>query len=511
MQVSKQQELRSMGKLIFIGLFILVLGVSTIFRYQYLHDRPVHTDEAENAYILAADIQGDHYQFNPAHHHGPTLNYFLRIASSLHGFDNFKTMDMAIFRGWITAIGILTLALFYLLRSSISATALLASTILAGVSTLLVYYSNYVIHETLLGFFAIGLVATSIQFLQKPGRLKAIFIGLFLGLLLSTKITSLILLFSWAIAVATLYPANIAWIRTQSLKKLAGYTFIISLSAIAVCVTFYSSFFQHMQGISDALSSLFVYHTESGHEKPWHYFISNFFLPHFNQPFSIYEPSLLSLAFIGAANSIWNKIKANSLNCNCIGIFITVSIIVQILTYSAIAYKTPWLILVTWLHLALLAGIGFDFVCKQTKPLFRGVILIVFLVTIILQLKVTHRANVRFHSDVRNPMAYSPTSSNIEYLPEFLSKFPTTEHIGVYGEFMWPLPWYLRNLDTITYSSQSADYKTHNILILSDQSYPSFKSSIAQTYKVYPYTLRPDFPVYVCIHKTRLDETPPSP
>lgn len=507
MQLSRQIDHRSMEKPGIIGLFCVILFLSAFMRFRYIENRPVHTDEAENASILALDIQGESYRFNPTHHHGPTLNYLLRITSKVHKFNNFRDMDMGVMRAWIAATALLTLGIFWVFRPIIGSIAVIVATISGGFSVLLIYYSNYVIHETLMGCFAIGLLGTSVLFIQHPGKVAALGIGIFVGLLLSTKITSLILIASWSIALMSLLPGGYVNItKTCTKTELASYALLISLMTGAICITFYSSFFQNFGGLPDALSSLFVYHTESGHDKPWHYYLSHFLLPHPDQVISIHESPMLILALLGMIRSIQKRFSRQMDRAGSFGFFLTVSVICQLLLYSSISYKTPWLMVVSWLHIALLSGIGFNWIWDKRGKITQAVIICLFLTGICYQVNMIDRIMTRFHSDVRNPLAYSPTSSNIENLPYFLSRLPAIQSVDVYGEFIWPLPWYLRELNGIRYFTETEVNRLNNVLVLTDASYASLKSGIRGKYQIFPYTLRPNFPIYLCVENSLWEE-----
>jgi len=504
-----REALKSGSILMWLGFLLLVAGIGW-FRWQYIDLRPVHTDEAENAYILAKDLAGHDYVFNPEHHHGPTLNLLLKIPAFLKGFHNYAEMEMRPLRAALWWLGILSVACFGFLRKYYGTAGLFSSALLAGTSAYLTYYGNYVIHETLLGLLALLIMVLMIRFVAKPSNAKATFIGVFAGLMFATKITSLIFFASvgFAAVVVSLL-ANREWLIQFEAQKWWKWILCLASAFVLTSTLVYTSFFQHPSAIWDAVSSLWEYQTESGHEKPWNYLLAHYILPVHQSPFGGYEWGLWGFALLGVLAPMIPKLR-QSMHRPAIRVilFLSLSALFQLVVYSVISYKTPWLLLIIWIQVSVISGFGFSGLWKQKLRWLRVAALGLLLGAVFLQIRNTQVLNGIRHSDSRNPLAYAPTSANIELLPKFLEKQlqmasdgePFT--VGVYGAFTWPLPWYLRKFEHVDYEVRTSRQPLQSILILTDDAYETVDTDFLRNFRLYPYSLRPNFPVYVCIPKS---------
>ncbi len=77
-------------------LFLIIIAV--LVRLPELSQRPLHVDEAVNAYILGTLIESGTYQYNPGEYHGPTLYYFSLIFTSIFGSASFAQLNEFIIR-----------------------------------------------------------------------------------------------------------------------------------------------------------------------------------------------------------------------------------------------------------------------------------------------------------------------------------------------------------------------------------------------------------------------------
>jgi len=512
-----------------VGFWILaavVMVCSAWFRWQFIELKPVHTDEAENAYLLAKDLEGDVYVFNPRHHHGPTLNLWLHVPAAIAGFEGFADMQIGPLRTGMWALGVLTLAGMLLLKQSLPREAVLAAMLLAGSSGYLTYYGNEVIHETLLGALVLAMLILMAAFAARPNLWKAVGIGCVAGFMFATKITSLFYFASWGIGALLLAVYfRRRWRCHHTLATWVAWTLVVMISALVVSTLLYTGFFRNPAGIRDAVSSLWQYETESGHEKPWSYFLTQLVLPLNRAPFGSYETGLWVFSGIGSV-VICSRRFASGLaeSWRWFGWFLLISTSGQILLYSLVSYKTPWLLLSTWLQVALLAGIGFTALWRSRRVYVKWVAVTALLILTVLQLRTSYQLNAVRHSDPRNPLAYAPTSANIERLPVFLKQQWLRESLAVaaaagsgnenaklavYGSFIWPLPWYLRAFPQVHYAPHAPSIPDDTVFILTDTSYAEVDPAALETCTLHPYTLRPNVPVYLCVRKP-LTPAPPA-
>jgi predicted membrane-bound mannosyltransferase len=129
--------------------------------------------------------------------------------------------------------------------------------------------------------------------------------------------------------------------------------------------------------------------------------------------------------------------------------------LVIFIIYSAIPYKTPWLALNFWLPLAILAGIGVEWLWFAF-PQFSARIAIFLLVTAMgfFAAHDTVKWVFKNPADEKNPYAYAHTGEDLLRLPGRLSELSLQNHvanprIAVVAADAWPLPWYLRKFSRV--------------------------------------------------------------
>jgi predicted membrane-bound mannosyltransferase len=476
--------------------FLLMIFVSAFLRWEAAQHREVHADEAENLYQLASGLDGDGYEFDAKHHHGPTLNRFLNAHASLFQERNWTHWDVSDFRVAIATVSIVTLVLILLLEGSVFV-GLFAATV-AGTSMVLSYYGGYIIHETLLGCFALVVLVAAYSYAQKRHWISIVLMGCFLGLMLATKLTSLIYLFSWGIAGGGL-------LVHKSVRQALGFShfrdlFYMGCTAAMVAIFVYSNGFVDWEAVLDAVKSPFIYQVESGHSKPWNYFVTELLLPKVDSPYWSHDSLLILTSVIGGILCLYNCRKPHPQTIYLFGAFLFVSAITQLAIYSVISYKTPWLVLTTWLQLAMVGGIGltclFHAISNQWG---KGSFIVILSLAIFLQTHATYRLLTRYHSDHRNPLAYVPTSSSVRNLESFLDRDYEGKTVNIYGKTMWPIPWYLRNRDWRYEAEPSQIDATEGLKIISGEIYGLFERELSVSYEFYPYTLRQNEVVYLCL------------
>lgn len=487
-----------------LALTLLLLGVGGL-RWQSLDQRPVHTDEAENAWILANDRAGAGYVFNPEHHHGPTLNVWLRLPAALLGYQSYAEMEMLPLRAALWLAGLLSLLALAGFRPLLGEIGSLATVGVAGTSGFLSYYGNTVIHETVLGALGVCTGLMLWQWLRHPTWRWVIPLAIGVGCMLATKQTALIWFAAWAGALGFLLLWDAECRGRIAFKRrcwqLAGALPI----GLAVAALLYTDGFRYPSAAGDAVRSLWAYQTSVGHEKPWSYYLTDLILPIRQAPFGSYEWLLWALAGVGMIASLIPSGRSFALPrpTRQWVWFVGISAALQHLLYAWVAYKTPWLMLGVWLHAALLAGVGAQWLLSRSMGRGRWLVGLLLLLLLGVQLRNSHLLNVVYHSDPRNPLAYAPTSANITHLPVFLEQqrrtLPPDSSIAVIGDYTWPLPWYLRRMDGVRYHSGTIARPTEAVWILTDRAYAALEPGWVDRRQLFPFSLRPNVPVYVSL------------
>jgi uncharacterized protein (TIGR03663 family) len=500
-RVNKYHQLAtSMSKRLCIyATWVGIILLSLALRLPNLGNRPIHADEATGARILSNQLQGDTYTFNPQHFHGPLLSLTSAPLARMRGESNWSELTKSTLRlGPVIAGLLLVLVPLLWLRQIGQLGALTAAALLAS-SPLLVYYNRMYIHESLLALFAL-LAATAIHRLTiSPTKRMGVLAGLSIGLMFATKETFAISILSWLPAAALC-----CWLQNQHaapralLLKTQSYlapALPLTLTAAVTAIYFYSDGLRQPQGMVDAVRTYFVYETTEGHEKGGGYYLHLMLWP--KQALGIWwsEAVVAILAVIACAATYLNPARLSAV------LFLASATIGHFVIYSLIGYKTPWLMLVPWAHACLLAGCALNSI-HRLKPATRVLLTALILGGLAYQTKQSIAASGRFASDARNPYAYVPTSKDMETLQTWLDQLEaelpdrTLNPIAVVGSEYWPLPWYLRNSDTIGYWPEPThEMQSHPIVLAMPGQTAATDTLLQHSHARLPRGLRANVPV----------------
>ena len=440
-------------RLLIIVTWIGIVILSLTLRLQNLEERPIHADEATGARILAGQLAGKDYQFDPQHFHGPLLSLSSQPIARSRSETSWSELSTTTLRLSTVIAGLLVVFTPLLWRRSIGPWGALAAAALLASSPLMVYYNRMYIHESLLTLFAMLACAAVLRLTEQPGKRIAIASGLCIGLMFATKETFAISILAWLPAVGLCYwrqQANEARHLCPNLRIYLLPSACLAITAAFTAAYFYSDGFRSMQGIIDAVRTYFVYETTAGHEKGMGYYLELLIWP--KQQFGIWwtEALIALLAVIAVAFAVVKRVP------NPAVLFLAVATVCHFIIYSCIGYKTPWLMMVPWAHACLLAGYVFSYF-PNLKTRSRFLLTLLLLTGLAYQTKQSIHASGRLANDSRNPYAYVPTSKDAAKVERWLHELralpdaPTLTPIGVIGQGYWPLPWYLRTFETIGY------------------------------------------------------------
>jgi uncharacterized protein (TIGR03663 family) len=413
---------------------------------------PVHTDEAVNASILGEMLEGRPYRYDPIDRHGPTLYYAtypVVRAFGAHSLGDLEAWELRLVPAFLGAGLLCALALFL---PAFPPPALLASALWLGVGAPFVYYGRYWIHETLLVLLTFLLLGFSWRFARTFRKGWAIAAGLAAGALLATKETSVITL---ACALCALVLTRLHY-RPDACLQRTGFALGIALGIAAAALTsalLFSSFGQNPGGMGDALAAM-AHATEraggQGHEKPPSAYLGWLLAQNLrSRPYCGWTLAVFGLV---GAWSAWQRRREEPLP-----VFMGLFALLVLAVYSAIPYKTPWLILNALAPWALVAGTGFNRVCAACTGRLRVTLMFALASGITgLLASETWRLCFVFPADPGNPLAYSPTSPDIRRL-EARAEGLVAEGgaqapiVAVVGSDIWALPWYLRHCPNVGY------------------------------------------------------------
>lgn len=440
---------RSLIVIAWIGIVLLAFAL----RLHDLDERPIHADEATGARILARQLAGEDYQFDPQHFHGPLLSLSSVPIARSRSEHTWSALSISTLRLGSVIAGMLLVFTPLLWRRTIGSYGALTAAGLLATSPLIVYYNRMYIHESLLALFAMLGCAAIFRLTEKPNTRMGLLSGLCLGLMFATKETFAISVLAWLPAVGLCY-----W-RQQSYKLrffcpgLAPYLLpatLLTLTAALTAAYFYSDGFRAMQGIIDAVRTYFIYETTAGHEKGFGYYFEFLIWPKHTLGIWWTEALIALLALMAVALGVLRRVPKQAI------LFLAVATVCHFIIYSCIGYKTPWLMLVPWAHACLLAGYACSYLpALRTRS--RIILAALLLTGLGYQTKQSIYASGRLANDSRNPYAYVPTSKDAPKIEHWLRELsalpdaPAFAPIAVVGHEYWPLPWYLRSFESVGY------------------------------------------------------------
>jgi len=266
---------------------------------------------------------------------------------------------------------------------------------------------------------------------------------------------------------------------------------------MAVSMFYYTDHFTRWSGAIDAFRTYFVYKTVEGHDKPFFYYLTPLLIPKNAGGLWWFETPLIIAALAAFIGSFVSKSMRPETQ-NTIR-FLAFAAAFHFLIYSLIAYKTPWLALLPWAHVCLLAGFAV-FLLPNRKPILAGALALGF-IPLWFQAR---NATGRYASDDRNPYAYVPTAGDIETLEPWLDSIATAspdtpmEPIAIIGCDYWPLPWYLRKYAKMGAWPEAPPSieRLPVIFAMSD-----LTDTLIQTHVPVPRGLRTDTPMIVWIRQ----------
>ncbi len=301
----------------YCGSWVLIFLLAAALRIPSLSLRPMHTDEAVHAVKFAELLETGHYQYNPQEYHGPTLYYLTLPVAWLGGYHSLAQLNEFILRLVSVVWGLLAIFIFIRLGrqvnqvNQVNQRTILLAGLFYAISSIIVYYNRYYIHETLLAVFAWSMLVYGYLFIKEKRGLYAVLCGISLGLLISTKETWVIYV-SAAVISVILLPE---W-RKAFAANIIDTGLLIFTPALLIVGLFYTSFFTNPQGIPDFIQSLGNYFhrgiSNSIHTHPWYYYIKTLVYFKGNQGPVWSEGFLLFASIFGAMLVFVKKFPAGT-------------------------------------------------------------------------------------------------------------------------------------------------------------------------------------------------------
>lgn len=496
-----------------IGLVTLcVAGLA--FRLPRLAARPMHCDEANQAFRAGILLETGQYRYDPREHHGPSL-YWLTLPSLwLHGAKNFAQTSEIDYRIVPVLFGAALIALLALVADGLGRPAVLLAALLAAISPAMVFYSRYYVQETLLAFFTLAAIGSAWRYVRTRSTGWAAAAGLCLGLMHATKET-------WILAAAAMAAGLLLallwtrWIdgRLEPVRPWLAPRPLVAglLAAIVAAVALYSSLGANLRGPIDSVLAYSTYYrrgSEGGiHSHPWYFYLQLLVAFRPARGFFWTEGLIVGLAAVGAAAALARRLLPEA--HRPLARFLAFYTVVLTGLYSAIPYKTPWCLLSFLEGMILLAGLGAWTILRRAPGRTGKALAALLLCAGLVHLgRESYALNFRFQADTRNPYVYAHTSPDLVNLADRLERLgqiapqghKMTIHV-VTPENYWPLPWYLRKFDRerigywqdpAAWSRQAPDLPIPDVIILTPDAQPTVDARLRTTYnKQMLYGLRP--------------------
>ncbi|MEI6278510.1 MAG: flippase activity-associated protein Agl23 [Verrucomicrobiae bacterium] len=425
----------------------LVIGVLALaIRVPRLADRPMHTDEAVQAYLVGEILAGKGYHYSKVDLHGPAPLAVALPIVRLCGANDLASLDASMLRVAPALTGALVVLLFALLNRGVGTLAAATAALLWSTASLPVYYSRYFIHETLFVGATFGLMICSWRALVRGSNRWGIVAGVCAGVMLGCKETAVI-------SIASMAVAGLPWvIRRIDLRRRVGVIGLALIVCVVVFLAFYTWGGSNWRGPLDFIGSFGRFArraTGEGHEKPAWYYLG--LLGDYPAGFAV-----LALALAGVVDGIRRRVWMAR--------YFAIYGFLIFVIYSAIPYKTPWLALNFWLPISILAGCGFAAIWRVSKPISaRAAVIAVFMIILAVIGHDTWGRVFLKPYDERNPYAYAHTGEDLRLLPERVQRWAREREVGdelriaVVAADAWPLPWYLRRFQKTGYWQPEQD------------------------------------------------------
>ncbi len=428
--------------------FVLIALLALAVRLPRLGERPMHTDESINAYIVGQLLAGEGFHYDPQDRHGPGLAAETLPVVKLLGVKTFAGLTESQLRLVPALTGAATVLLFGAGVEMFGFTACLVAGLLFAFAPLPVYYSRYFIHETLFVAATLGLMLCGWRAWQMKSVRASALAGGWAALMLACKETAVLHFFALGLA------GLVCWIFSSQKKSAAEFlppkillaAFAVFLFAVVLLFTWFGQNWQVFASLPHTISYLAARAGGEGHEKPFWYYLR--LLGGGGSGGIILAAAALGLFATGRKCFIQPKPGQPDPR-----LFLAIYACVILAIYSAIPYKTPWLALNFWLPLALLAGLGAEWLGQPAGNLRWWFGIATVVVAGLLANDTLNRAFAH-PADENNPYAYAHTSEDLLRLPARLEALArqnkwSNPRIAVVATDAWPLPWYLRKFSRV--------------------------------------------------------------
>lgn len=451
----------------FVVILAAIIGAVGL-RVGRLEQRPMHTDEAVQAFKFGELLEEGEYHYNRREYHGPTLNYFTLIPAWLGCAEDLTEVSEFSLRIVPVFFGILLVVLVFLLADGLGRPAAIGAAVLTAISPAMVFYSRYYIHEMLMVCFTFGVIGFGWRYAKSGNIWWALGAGISAGLMHATKETCVISLASMGCAflIVRIVERQKGDSVLQAVRGAKPYHLILAIAAgAAVSVLFYSSFFSNPGGVVDSLRAYQNYFVKGCqnqlHAHSWYYYLKTLIYSRYGDGPVWSEAFIVLLAGMGFIAVVRRK-GISGVDWRLVR-FIGFYTVIMTVVYSAIRYKTPWCLLSFMHGMILLAGVGAVVLVKMAPNVFSKSVICILLCLGGAHLAVqAYLGSYKYYAETSNPYVYAHTGTDIHKISQRVEGIADAHREGrdmrisvvCTGDAYWPLPWYLRSFANVSWRSE---------------------------------------------------------
>jgi uncharacterized protein (TIGR03663 family) len=428
--------------------FLLIAALGLAIRLPQLGARPMHTDEAVNAYVVGQLLAGEPFTYDPGSRHGPLLAMVALPIARLRGATTFAGLTESDLRLAPVLAGTATILLFGAAAELFGlAPCLIAALLFAGAS-LPVYYDRYFIHEPLMVAATFACILCGWRAWSRESVWFAALAGACAGLMLAAKETAVLHFIALAAAAVLFRYRDLAgaerrsrrWLSAKVIWPAALVFFFVTLALF----TWFGSNRHGLLALLHGAPALLARAGGQGHQKPFWYYAQ----------LLARGPNLLLLA-LAAIGLLLTLRKPERSPYR----FLAYYLVALALIYTLISYKTPWLSLNLWLPLTLFAGRAIASLWRLAAEQLPSRIMAPAFCALAALCALwiardTHERVFLHPADETNPYAYAHTSEDLLGLAPEIAQLARQDglpspRIAVIAADPWPLPWYLRHFPQV--------------------------------------------------------------
>lgn len=325
---------------LFWALFSAVLVLALVLRVYQIGARPLHSDEGVNSFFLENMEPTGVYPYSHENYHGPAYFWLSYGAVQLLG------MNVPGLRAVSLLCGMLLLFVLLHMRKHAGGAFVLVAALLVAVSPSMVFHSRYGIHEMLFLCSSTWFALLLYVFLEQKRASLIYLLSLALALMVASKETFIITLFCLGLSVLALrnYRRNLALVMEKKKHFVNATLLFVVLTSLV-----YSSGFRSFQGIREMFLSVPQWvgrgtTSDPGHFKRFAYYLIDVI--------NVTEPGLPLLFALAGALFLLRLVLSPKTAVQAVlsdrfrpALYFFVWSLSMFLVYSAVPYKTPWLLI----------------------------------------------------------------------------------------------------------------------------------------------------------------------